>query len=342
MTNANNNETMEVERETDDIGPLFVNRWVDCQDSYHKWYEAQIVEIDRENKNRYKVHYKGWKTRFDEWIDVSKDGERIRVLHTFTPQGKKFSGDIELRKGIKCDVLDSTDKWYQAQVIEHDKINNYVKFHYTLWSSSYDEWINCDSYRIAPLYTKTSKTTHTNINNSNKNSNKTTKSTTFETNTNVNAYEDNNKNSPHNSNNSSRKPIATPRTRCDGGNSTSNNNSNRGIGSGGNIVRRKMNSRGVGTSHNFPSVPIATPSTNVEDENDQKHGFNGANNKSNNNNINDTHDKTDDERKMEYKKAWNSLSEAEKEKRRKNVQIRIQYMLNFKPTRQQEVKFCIL
>ena len=304
-------DDVETERETDDIGPLFLNRWVDCQDTHHKWYEAQITAIDKERPNRYKVHYKGWIAKFDEWIDMDRDSDRIRVLHTFTPRGSKF-GEVELRQGIKCDVLDSTDKWYQAQVIEHDKIHNYVKFHYSTWSSAYDEWINADSYRIAPLHTKTSKKTTTTTT-TNKSSTRNTKSTTSR---------------PGGERSNTTTTNTTNTTNATNANLVNTLNSSVANTASGANSRGLTGATGRNTS-TMKSVPVAT--ANVEDENDQKHGINTNSNNSNS-----------DEKKAAAKKAWDALPEADKQKKRKNFQIRLQYMLNFKPTKQQEVCSFIL
>ena len=36
------------------------------------WYEAKVVTFD-EKKNRYKVHFQGWNSKYDEWIDKYSD-----------------------------------------------------------------------------------------------------------------------------------------------------------------------------------------------------------------------------------------------------------------------------
>ena len=300
--------------ESDDIGELFLNRWVDCQDSYHKWYEAQIIDSDNTNSNRFKFHYKGWNAKFDDWVDISKEPERVRVLHTFTPQGNKY-GDVELRKGIKCDVLDSQDKWYEAQVIEHDLVHNYVKFHYTAWSSKFDEWINCDSYRIAPWNTKAKKQQNNNNNKNNTQSKQTQNNTRInQTNQSVRIVSNNN----INNNNSTRV------TRRRDGGTTTNNNTN--SSSSGTIVKKKPNTRGnintmatnmtnITNNNNNNSIPVAVASVNnnTEDENDQKNGFKNNNDQDNN------------------------LTKEEKLKKQEHAKIRLQYIQNFKPTRRQEV-----
>ncbi len=54
---------------------LRVNDLVDgyCFQTY-KWYEAKIVQYD-DAKKQYKVHFQGWNSKFDEWID--KYSERL-------------------------------------------------------------------------------------------------------------------------------------------------------------------------------------------------------------------------------------------------------------------------
>ena len=145
-----------------ELGQIYLNRWIDCQDEYNKWYEAQIIAIQPSNPKMIKVHYKGWKSKFDCWIDLNNEPERARLLHTFTDQPTKLGELSTFDIGTKCDCLDSTDKWYQAEIMQENDNGELVRIHYQGWDEKYDEWINKDSYRIAPLHTMTSPTTTTN------------------------------------------------------------------------------------------------------------------------------------------------------------------------------------
>merc|ERR1712154_544604 len=107
-------------------------RWIDCQDEYNKWYEAQIIDI---SGNKIKVHYKGWKSKFDTWVDLENEPERARKLHTFTTKGVIIGTLPSYSIKTKCDCLDSTDKWYEAEIVEVDNINNMVLIHYNGWDS---------------------------------------------------------------------------------------------------------------------------------------------------------------------------------------------------------------
>ena len=149
---------------TDDIsyelGSIYLHRWIDAQDEYNKWYEAQIIEIHPSSPQMIKVHYKGWKSKFDTWIDLESDPERARKLHTFThrPPSKGTLDDFSLN--TKCDCLDSTDKWYEAEIVAVNDNGELVSIHYKGWDNKYNEWINKDSYRLAPLHTMTKPQTN--------------------------------------------------------------------------------------------------------------------------------------------------------------------------------------
>lgn len=58
-----------------------IGQWVDVKDTINQWLEAQIVEI---RDNKVFVHYNGWGTRWDEWIDMNSS--RIAVFRTHTIQ----------------------------------------------------------------------------------------------------------------------------------------------------------------------------------------------------------------------------------------------------------------
>ena len=58
-----------------------VGQWVDVKDTINQWLEAQVVEI-RDNKAY--IHYNGWGTRWDEWIEMNSP--RIALFRTHTIQ----------------------------------------------------------------------------------------------------------------------------------------------------------------------------------------------------------------------------------------------------------------
>lgn len=47
---------------------LEVGQWIDVKDTIDQWLEAQVIRV---RNNQAFVHYNGWGTRWDEWIDFS-------------------------------------------------------------------------------------------------------------------------------------------------------------------------------------------------------------------------------------------------------------------------------
>ena len=60
---------------------LIVGEWVDVKDTIDQWLEAQVIDI---KENKVYIHYNGWGTRWDEWIDM--DSERIMPFRFYTKQ----------------------------------------------------------------------------------------------------------------------------------------------------------------------------------------------------------------------------------------------------------------
>jgi len=145
--------------------PFYEHQWLDVKDSADNWLEAQVLSV--EGEDRIKVHYKGWKEKYDEILDLSLEEHKLRVcppLTKFTDHPKsyyfnhknnnnnnKFDPTVE----TDLDVHDTSEKWYSAQVLDvvKEPPNRYqVLISYKNWDSTYDEWINIDSYRLAPLH----------------------------------------------------------------------------------------------------------------------------------------------------------------------------------------------
>ena len=56
-------------------------QWIDAKDTIDQWLEAQITKL-RDNKAF--VHYNGWGSRWDEWIDLNSP--RLALFRTHTIQ----------------------------------------------------------------------------------------------------------------------------------------------------------------------------------------------------------------------------------------------------------------
>ena len=66
---------------SDQIEPIFlVGEHVDCLDTVNKWCNAEILQVDKSQRQVY-VHYTGFAQKYDEWIGFeSKNEEGIRRI----------------------------------------------------------------------------------------------------------------------------------------------------------------------------------------------------------------------------------------------------------------------
>jgi hypothetical protein len=113
-----------------------------------KWYEAQIIDLNPQDQS-FKIHFKGYHSKFDTWLPVSSP--RIRPLHTHTVRYPKYGGVLNTI-GTWLDAKDCTGEWYPAQILDVDNYHSLAKIHYAGWTEAHDEWISWDSYRLAPLH----------------------------------------------------------------------------------------------------------------------------------------------------------------------------------------------
>lgn len=58
---------------------FFAGQWLDVEDTVHQWLEATVMRV---RSRRMLVHYNGWPTRWDEWIDF--DSNRLAPFRTRT------------------------------------------------------------------------------------------------------------------------------------------------------------------------------------------------------------------------------------------------------------------
>lgn len=62
-----------------------VGQWVDVKDTVEQWLEAQVLSISENNRGQQVyVHYNGWPSHWDEWIETKSN--RIAPFRTHTVQ----------------------------------------------------------------------------------------------------------------------------------------------------------------------------------------------------------------------------------------------------------------
>jgi hypothetical protein len=153
-----------------ELGDIFVNQWLDCKDSKEKWVPAQVLahvrgsreqmtrlavgkflQLDGGNRGEdvkaIKVHFKGYKSKYDEWLLVLPD--RVRKLYTHTPRAAQTDPVTAFRVGAVLDVCDQHDDWLAAVILSLAEDRKQVLVHYRSYSNEYDEWIDMHSPRIA-------------------------------------------------------------------------------------------------------------------------------------------------------------------------------------------------
>ena len=64
---------------------FYPGQWVDVLDTVEQWLEAQIIEIaNTSTGSMVFVHYNGWPSQWDEWLDSASP--RIQPFHSYTNQ----------------------------------------------------------------------------------------------------------------------------------------------------------------------------------------------------------------------------------------------------------------
>ena len=53
---------------------LCLGQWIDVKDTIDQWLEAQVIDL---KDDKVYVHYNGWGTRWDEWIEMKSTIVRL-------------------------------------------------------------------------------------------------------------------------------------------------------------------------------------------------------------------------------------------------------------------------
>lgn len=162
----------------DGLCPFYKHQWIDARDEYGIWHEAQIISLNEKNTTNNgewaKIHYKGWKDKYDDILDLSLSSphwKRVAPLGAFTLPPSELITDralvtpaqlcsmLELENekildggGLEIFCLDSTDVFIKAKIKTIIKAPNHAIYlcevTYDGWNPKYNEWIPTTSYRI--------------------------------------------------------------------------------------------------------------------------------------------------------------------------------------------------
>ena len=130
-----------------------IGEWVDVKDTINQWLEAQVLKVQN---NKAFVHYNGWGTRWDEWIDFSSP--RMRNFKTYTLQSPLTFCSMPY-PAIPCDsniepqqrpidiffYLEKTKKYMENLL---DDINNLLNLKKKNSPLFHDNKFNMNNYEI--------------------------------------------------------------------------------------------------------------------------------------------------------------------------------------------------
>merc|ERR550525_252020 len=153
-----------------------------------KWYKGHGTTIGRSDNGqlgKVKVHYDGFNPKYDEWFNINSEHlarifthtHRDVPLHVHTLDSDDSDRDssdrplIDMSRerdqwrerfevDLRLDIYDrSMSAWYQGRVIvlgtEDNGYTGKVKVHYDGYVERYDEWLNCNSQYLAPIFKHT-------------------------------------------------------------------------------------------------------------------------------------------------------------------------------------------
>jgi len=139
---------------------LRVNDHIDHRDNVGRFATAMIVDVDT-LRQRVKLHYIGWQSKWDLWCDVASMENQIRfcvagAVSTRLLHRREFV-DMELKDlHVKCrlarywyhnhpDVDPAGDEWRDAQIKREDKHSGQVQLVVRIGTKDYLWWVHLDS-----------------------------------------------------------------------------------------------------------------------------------------------------------------------------------------------------
>ncbi|DBA01950.1 TPA: hypothetical protein N0F65_006683 [Lagenidium giganteum] len=148
---------------------FFVGQWLDVKDTVNQWLECTVMEVA---EDKIKVHYHGWPSRWDEWIDF--DSHRIaafrtRTVHTLNAQQMSPTptirlpnapavGDNDIRRllpqlrDLMHDIMLHVDRLAALCEQEQDPRYGHTEPHATPIPSVHETEMSELAHLVAPLF----------------------------------------------------------------------------------------------------------------------------------------------------------------------------------------------
>jgi hypothetical protein len=107
---------------------FFVGQWIDVKDTVNQWLECTIMDIAN---GKVLVHYHGWPSRWDEWLDF--DSERIaafrtRTLHTMNPRQMSPVPSTRVQDAPRAGTNDVREMVTQLRELMHEVMPHMDRF----------------------------------------------------------------------------------------------------------------------------------------------------------------------------------------------------------------------
>jgi hypothetical protein len=145
--------------------PFYQHQWLYMRDTVGDWCEARVIQME-ETMDILKIHFVGYNEKYDEVLSLASTVSHRRlasIMHPFSSDSTPVRGprDVEWSNsftvGMRLDVLDFADKWLEAKVkdVKYFRDGPMVLVNFVGWHPKYDDWIPIESYRLAPLHTRT-------------------------------------------------------------------------------------------------------------------------------------------------------------------------------------------
>ena len=144
---------------------LLKGQWIDVKDTIEQWLEAQVIDV---KENKVFVHYNGWGTRWDEWIEM--DSDRIRPFRYHTRQTNyshyqspfpiiKPDANVSLESNLQpqesfFEIFDEIDKNYRYA----KNIRDQIKTKRTENASTSQTEVFKLTKNLAPIYDRLGRT----------------------------------------------------------------------------------------------------------------------------------------------------------------------------------------
>ena len=125
----------------EDVKKLKVGDTLDHRDNVGMFAYGKVIE---KYGNNLKIHYVGWESRCDAWVDITKENHRFAKAHSISRRPANRLTDLKKGNNVDINPTQTHPGWKGGAMRGLDKKSGQVQIVYEYGDKNHSYWAHLD------------------------------------------------------------------------------------------------------------------------------------------------------------------------------------------------------